>query len=58
MKILRNIRDSYRPTHNGALRLLVAAAPVASMALALVTGGHIHFPGFHGGHVLDGSHWN
>ena len=56
MKILKNIHKSYRPTHYGALRLLVAAAPVASMALALIPG--IHFPGFPGGHGLEGSHWN
>jgi hypothetical protein len=58
MKILKNIRNSYWPTHIGALRLLAAAAPVASMALALVPGVHFPFPGFHGGHMLDGSHWN
>ena len=58
MKILKNIRNSYWPTHHGALRLLVAAAPLASMALALVPG--VHFPGFGfpGGHGLAGSHWN
>ena len=59
MKILKNIHKSYWPTHYGALRLLVAAAPLASMALALVPGGHFPgFPGFAGGHGLEGSHWN
>ena len=58
MKILKNIPKSYWPTHYGALRLLVAAAPIASMALALVPGGHLHVPGFPGGHALEGSHWN
>ena len=57
MKILKNIHNSYWPTHYGALRLLVAAAPVASMALALVPGVH-HVPGFPGVHGLAGSHWN
>jgi hypothetical protein len=56
MKILKNIHKSCWPTHYGALRLLVAAAPVASMALALVSG--VHVPGFAGGHGLEGSHWN
>jgi hypothetical protein len=58
MKLLKNI-NSYWPTHHGALRLLVAAAPLASMALGLVAGGHCPgFPGFAGGHGLEGSHWN
>ena len=56
MKILKNIHKSYWPTHHGALRLLVAASPLASMALALVPG--LHVPGFTGGHGLAGSHWN
>jgi hypothetical protein len=56
MKILKNIHKSYWPTHYGALRLLVAAAPIASMALALVPG--VQFPCFPGGHGLAGSHWN
>jgi hypothetical protein len=59
MKILKNIHKSYWPTHYGALRLLVAAAPVASMALALVSGVHgVHVPGFPGVQGLAGSHWN
>jgi hypothetical protein len=56
MKILKNINKSYWPTHYGALRLLVVAAPVASMVLALVPGAH--FPCFPSGHELAGSHWN
>jgi hypothetical protein len=60
MKILKNI-NGYWPTHYGALRLFVAAAPVASMALALVSGVHVpgvHVPGVPGSHWLEGSHWN
>jgi hypothetical protein len=59
MKILKNIHKNYWATHYGTLRLVMAAAPLASMALALVPGVHVPgFPGLAGGHVLEGSHWN
>jgi hypothetical protein len=59
MKILKNIHKSYLPTHYSALRILVAAAPVASMTLALVSGVHVPgVPGVPGSHWLEGSHWN
>ena len=53
MKILKNIRNSYWPTHHGALRLLVAAASFAGMALALGHGDHVT-----SAHLALGSHWN
>jgi hypothetical protein len=52
MKILKNI-NSYRPTHNGALRLFVTAASLAGMVLALGHGDHVT-----GAHLALGSHWN
>ena len=53
MKMLKNIRNSYLPNHYGALRLLLAAASLAGMALALGHGDHVT-----SAHLALGSHWN
>jgi hypothetical protein len=53
MKILKNIRDNYWPTHHGALRLIVAAASFGGMVLALGHGDHVTTA-----HLALGSHWN
>ena len=52
MKILKTINSSC-PTHHGALRLLVAAASLAGMALTWAHGDHAT-----SAHLALGSHWN